>query len=100
MGGGGLLILFGCLYECWKGKNLPFKLRQPLVAAVIFIALGAGPLSQAFDWPHQDSHRTDLIDYLSLPIVFVGLALIIILNRAEKKAEADVGTTVTGEHTL
>ena len=63
------------------------------------MAFGVHNISRAFDWPHQTSHRTSLIDWFGLPIVFVGLASIIVLQRAEKKAKAEVGTTISGEHT-
>ncbi len=98
IGSGGLFILFGSSYECFKSKSLPPDVQQLLVSAVLFTALAATHLSQSFDWPHQDSHRTDLINLVALPVVFIGLVLLFLLKRAEKKAKADVGTTALGEH--
>jgi len=98
IGGGGLIILCGCFYEYLKSKTLPPHVREPALSAVLFITLGAGHLSQAFDWPHQESRRTSLIEWLSLPVIITGLALITILRRAEKKAQADQGIIAPGEH--
>ena len=98
-GGGGLFILLVCLYECLKSKAVPPWARQPLVWAVFAITMGAEHLSRSFDEPHQESHRTILIGCLSLLVVFIGIAWIIILNRAEKKAKVKMGITSLGEHT-
>ncbi|GEM_PF-5840931 len=98
LGGSGLFILSGCFYECLKSKTLPPKTRQPLLSAILFIALGVGHLSQSFDWLHQESYRTSLIGYMSLPVVFIGLVLLSLLRRAEKGAKADMGITALGEH--
>lgn len=97
-GGGGLIILSVCLYERLKSKTLPPWARRPLVLAAFAVTMGAGHLSQAFDEPHQESHHTILIACLSLLVVLIGGAWLIILNRAEKKTEANVGITPTGEH--
>ncbi len=96
---GSLVILCGSLYESWKCRRFPLATKRLFVTGIVYMALGAYNLSEAFDWSHQTSHRTSLIEWFGLPIVFVGLALIMVLQRAEKKAEADVGTTTSGEHT-
>ena len=98
IGSGGLVILFGSLHECFKSKATSPHVQQHMVSAVLFTALGATHLSQAFDWPHQDSRRTDLIDLVVIPILFIGIVLLFLLKRAEKKAKADVGTIPLGEH--
>ena len=97
-GGGGLIILLVCLHECLKSKTLPSWARRFLMLGSFAVVMGAGHLSQAFDEPHQESHRTILLGCLSLLVVIIGLTAIIILNRADKKAQADVGTIPLGEH--
>lgn len=99
VGGGGLFIFLGCLYECSKSRTLPPHARGPLVSAIVFIALGAGHVSRSYDWPHQESSRTNLIEWSSLPFVLAGVVFLALLRRAEKKAKAEVGTTIPGEHT-
>ncbi len=67
--GGGLFILLGSLYGCLKSKSSFRKARQPVLSSIAFIALGVIHLSQAFDWPHQDSHRTDMIAWPALAVL-------------------------------
>jgi len=96
--GGGLFLFLACLYMCLKSKALLPWARVPLLWAAYAVMLGAGNLSRAFDEPHQESYRTISLGWLSLLVVIVGLTSVIILNRADKKAKADVGTIPLGEH--
>jgi len=98
LAGGGLFILLVCIHECLKSKALT-PWTRPLVWAAFAVTMGAGHLSAAFDEPHQDSFRTNLIGCLSLLVPLCGLVWIIILHRADKRAKAEVGTTTSGEHT-
>lgn len=97
-GGGGLFIFFVCLYMCLKSKVLFPWARVPFLWTTYAVTLGAGHLSQAFDEPHQESSRTVLLGWLSLLVVVAGLTAIIILNRADKKARAELGIIALGEH--
>ena len=96
--GGGLFILLGSLYGCLKSRNSFRKARQPVLSSIAFIALGVTNISQAFDWPHQDSYRTDMIAWPAVAVLYTSLVLLIILSRADKKAKADMGITALGEH--
>ena len=99
LGGGGLFFFFVCLHECLKNKAILPRTRVPLLYSVYAVMWGAGRISSAYDWPFHDSYRTLLIGMLSVVVVFLSLAWLIFLMRAEKKAKADVGTTASGEHT-
>ena len=97
-GGGGLVILLVCLYECLKSKTLFPLARLPWVWALFGIAIGIERLSRTFDWPHQNSLAGSLIACLPLLAPSICLIWMSILKRADKKAKADMGITALGEH--
>ena len=97
-GSSGLFLFLICLYMCLKSKTLLPWARAPFLWTTYAVILGAGNLSRAFDEPYQESHRTIFPGWLSLLVVTIGITAIIVLNRAEKKAKADVGITPLGEH--
>lgn len=97
-GGGGLFLLSGTLYGCLRKKDPFRKARQPVLSSIAFIALGVTDLSRAFDWPHQDSHRTHMIGWPALVVLYVTIVLLIILNLSERKAPSELGIIAPGEH--
>ena len=97
-GGGGLIILSVGLFECLKSKTLLPWTRLPWLWAVFGVAIGIGCLSRAFDEPYQASRHAILIGCLALLVPFTCLAWVIVSNRADKKARADLGIIARGGH--
>ncbi len=77
VGGVGAAMLVMNLLKLVKGEKFKtYKDMKWFATSLLYTVYGACSTSRAFDPPHQDSQRTDVIYCVSIPVFFITIGIL------------------------